>query len=212
MIYFKDTHGGVYAYPKTDLEQVNRLNELEVVLVEKENAHIAAKSASNTALTHLDALKEKVNGTSGNELAESELLELNEQIKEAESGYILCMNTVLETETEYHSVKNELDFILPVFFEIRESLKTMKKMNAKEVDAHLNPPISKEQLIQEVEQRKQLLLVEASGVITPLQYAVDLGIATDKEAMTLNDWKKYSVYLSRVDPLTAPDIDWPEKP
>lgn len=85
-------------------------------------------------------------------------------------------------------------------------------MTAKEVDAHLNPPISKEQLIAEAEQQKQSLLTEANNAIAPLQYAVDLGIATDEEKAQLIVRKTYLVYLNRVDTSTAPDIEWPNKP
>ncbi|WP_140117787.1 tail fiber assembly protein, partial [Vibrio parahaemolyticus] len=82
-------------------------------------------------------------------------------------------------ESAYFPLKNEFDDILPVFFEIRKSLKTLKKMTPKEVDAHLNPMIPKEQLIAEAEQQKQILLSEASEAIAPLQDAVDLDITTD---------------------------------
>ncbi|PYZ61085.1 hypothetical protein DNK63_05880 [Providencia rettgeri] len=88
----------------------------------------------------------------------------------------------------------------------------MKKMTPKEVDAHLNPPISKEQLIAEAEQQKQLLLADVSNAIAPLQDAVDLDIATDEEMAQLTALKKYRVLLNRIDTSTAPDIEWPEKP
>ncbi|MGA6578892.1 tail fiber assembly protein, partial [Providencia sp. NPDC089923] len=104
------------------------------------------------------------------------------------------------------------DAILPVFFEIRENLKNMKKMSTKEVEAYLNPPISKEQLIAEAEIQKQSLQAEANNAIAPLQDAVDLGIATDEEKAKLTAWKKYRVLLNRVDIFLAPDIDWPQKP
>ncbi|NHN52693.1 tail fiber assembly protein [Providencia rettgeri] len=88
----------------------------------------------------------------------------------------------------------------------------MKKMTPKEVDAHLNPPISKEQLTAEAEQQKQSLLAEANNAIAPLQDAVDLGMATDEEKAKLTAWKTYRVLLNRVDTSLAPNIDWPVKP
>ncbi|MDE9518871.1 tail fiber assembly protein, partial [Xenorhabdus bovienii] len=48
--------------------------------------------------------------------------------------------------------------------------------------------------------------------IAPLQDAVDLGMATDSEQITLTVWKKYRVLLNRVDCSTAPDVKWPEQP
>ncbi|WP_369309194.1 tail fiber assembly protein [Providencia rettgeri] len=71
---------------------------------------------------------------------------------------------------------------------------------------------SKEELISNAELQKQALLIEAINQTTPLQDAVDLGVATDKELMRLNTWKQYRVDLNRIDTSTAPDIDWPEKP
>ncbi|MEY0877456.1 tail fiber assembly protein, partial [Providencia manganoxydans] len=77
---------------------------------------------------------------------------------------------------------------------------------------HLNPPISKEQLIAEAERQKQLLLADVSNAIAPFQDAVDLDVATDEEMAQLTALKKYRVLLNRVDTSTAPDIDWPQKP
>ncbi len=88
----------------------------------------------------------------------------------------------------------------------------MKKMTTKEIDAYLNPPISKEQLISEAEQQKQSLLAEAAEAIAPLQDAVDLNMATDEEIAQLTAWKTYRVLLNRVDTSTAPNINWPQKP
>lgn len=64
----------------------------------------------------------------------------------------------------------------------------------------------------QTEQKKQSLLAEATEAIAPLQDAVDLGMATDKEIVSLKKWKEYRVLLNRVDTSTAPDIDWPVKP
>ncbi|HHR6066242.1 TPA: tail fiber assembly protein [Providencia alcalifaciens] len=85
-------------------------------------------------------------------------------------------------------------------------------MTDKEVEAYINPPISKEQLIAEAEQQKQPLLAEANNAIAPLQDAVDLDMATDEEVAQLTAWKKYRVLLNRIDTSLAPDIEWPEKP
>ncbi|MEX0575228.1 tail fiber assembly protein [Enterobacter cloacae subsp. cloacae] len=48
--------------------------------------------------------------------------------------------------------------------------------------------------------------------MTPLEDAVELGIATDEEAATLLLWKRYRVLLNRLDLSKAPDIQWPERP
>ncbi|KNZ88427.1 tail fiber assembly protein, partial [Morganella morganii] len=99
-----------------------------------------------------------------------------------------------------------------IFFEINKKIKGMKRMTAKEVDEHINPPVTKEQRIQQAEAQKQFLLAESNVAIAPLQDAVDLDMATPEEESLLKEWKKYRVMLNRVDTSTAPDITWPVKP
>ncbi|MCX8983520.1 tail fiber assembly protein [Citrobacter portucalensis] len=62
------------------------------------------------------------------------------------------------------------------------------------------------------QREKNKLMVEANEMISTLQDAVDIGIATEDETVLLLAWKKYRVLLSRVDCNQAPDIEWPEKP
>lgn len=119
----------------------------------------------------------------------------------------------LMSQSSFHeAIKDEYDAILPVFFEIRDNINSMHEMTQKEIDAYLNPPVSKEQLIAGAEQQKQSLLKEATNAIALLQDAMDLDMATDKEELLLKEWKKYRVLLNRVDTSTAPDIEWTEKP
>ncbi|OCA53740.1 tail fiber assembly protein [Photorhabdus namnaonensis] len=74
------------------------------------------------------------------------------------------------------------------------------------------PPPSQKELQRSAERKKQHLMLQAANTIAPLQDAVDLEIATDKEQTTLTEWRKYRVLLSRVDCSIAPDIVWPEQP
>lgn len=53
---------------------------------------------------------------------------------------------------------------------------------------------------------------EANRTIAPLQYAVDVSMATDEEMARLAEWKRYCVLLSRIDTGKAPDITWPVRP
>ncbi|MEQ1967349.1 tail fiber assembly protein, partial [Xenorhabdus nematophila] len=53
---------------------------------------------------------------------------------------------------------------------------------------------------------------QAANSIAPLQYAVDLKMATNAEQESLTAWKKYCVLLNRVDCSAAPNIDWPKAP
>ncbi|WP_038248635.1 tail fiber assembly protein [Xenorhabdus bovienii] len=74
------------------------------------------------------------------------------------------------------------------------------------------PPPTPQQLQRGAEREKQYLMSQAATSIAPLQYAVDLKMATDSEQTMLTEWKKYCVLLNRVDCSTAPDIPWPEQP
>ncbi|ELE7184895.1 tail fiber assembly protein [Salmonella enterica] len=63
--------------------------------------------------------------------------------------------------------------------------------------------------LREAEGTKNRLLQMASEKIAPLQDAVDLNEATDKEKASLLAWRKYRVLVNRVD-ISKPD--WPEQP
>lgn len=71
---------------------------------------------------------------------------------------------------------------------------------------------TQDDLISNANRQKQDFIQEATNVIAPLQDAIDLEIATEKETAALQEWKKYRVLLNRVDTSLAPNIDWPEKP
>ncbi|MDE9496224.1 tail fiber assembly protein, partial [Xenorhabdus bovienii] len=66
--------------------------------------------------------------------------------------------------------------------------------------------------IRQAEQQKSSLRQRADSAIAPLQYAVDLQMATNAEQTELTAWKKYCVLLNRVDCSAAPKIDWPKAP
>ncbi|MBD2782797.1 tail fiber assembly protein [Xenorhabdus szentirmaii] len=70
----------------------------------------------------------------------------------------------------------------------------------------------REHEIQQTESQKQYRMSQTLNSIAPLQYAVDLDMATDGERAALTAWKKYYVLLNRVDCSAAPDIDWPNAP
>lgn len=59
---------------------------------------------------------------------------------------------------------------------------------------------------------KQILLDKAEGIIAPLKDAIELNMATDEEKEKCTEWKKYRIFLSRVD-ITDPDsVVWPVPP
>ncbi|MDI7238750.1 tail fiber assembly protein [Providencia huaxiensis] len=208
MVYYKDKAGLVCAYTPEQLNAVSRLTELEVMISEKEPNFLDAQNNLHKAQGVVDDLTNLLN----EELCEDEFNALNAKIAVAKTEVTELELVFNQIELEYQPIKDEFDAVLPVFFDIREHLKELKKMSTKEVEAHLNPPIPKEQLIAEAEQQKQSLLAEANNAIASLQDAVDLNIATEAEAAALQEWKIYRVLLNRVDTSTAPDIEWPEKP
>ncbi|CAB5587809.1 Caudovirales tail fibre assembly protein [Providencia rettgeri] len=212
MNYYKDKKSNaVYAYDDEQLAMVARVNELELLVQEKEPEYLAALEKFNLSEFELKKANEDLN--SAINLGDDEKIHSVADIVEVkDEQYVIAQTEFDNIESEYQPLKLEYSETLPVIFEIRENIKVMKKMSAKEVDTYLNPPVSKEQLIQEAEQRKQSLLTEAAEVIAPLQYAVDLNMATEEEKVSLTAWKKYSVLLNRVDTSTEPDIEWPVKP
>ncbi|MCF1288930.1 tail fiber assembly protein [Enterobacter kobei] len=74
------------------------------------------------------------------------------------------------------------------------------------------PAPTYEERVSQATMRKNALMKTANDIITPLEDAAELGIATDEEAASLLGWKRYRVMLNRVDVSTAPDIQWPERP
>ncbi len=107
---------------------------------------------------------------------------------------------------------NEKEQIPAIFFEINEKIKGMHKMSVKEIEAHINPPVTKEQLIAEAEARKQALITEVNTETQMLQTKLALGRIKDDEKAWLNAWLDYLDELEAVDVSTAPDIIWPVKP
>ncbi|KSY70180.1 hypothetical protein APU11_10950 [Enterobacter sp. 50793107] len=74
------------------------------------------------------------------------------------------------------------------------------------------PEPTHEEQVNQASSQKLFLMKTANEIITPLEDAVELGIATDEEAATLLLWKRYRVLLNRLDLSKAPDIQWPERP
>ncbi|NIH18901.1 tail fiber assembly protein [Morganella morganii] len=106
----------------------------------------------------------------------------------------------------------EKDNIPDVFFEIDSDIKRMHKMTAEEIEAHINPPVTKDQLIERAEAEKQLLIAEVTAETAMLRAKLALGRIKDDEKVLLNAWLDYLDELEAVDVSAAPDIIWPVKP
>ncbi|EKS73149.1 hypothetical protein BURK_001740 [Burkholderia sp. SJ98] len=73
------------------------------------------------------------------------------------------------------------------------------------------PPPTTEQIVAANTAVRDLLLLQASQRVAPLQDAVDLDEATDVETALLKQWKQYRVAVNRID-LTQADPVWPVAP
>lgn len=78
------------------------------------------------------------------------------------------------------------------------------------------PPVAdeltKEELQAQAEQLKSSSMDYAKDMISVLQDAVDLEMASETELTRLQEFKKYRVLLSRIDTSLAPEIKWPQVP
>ncbi|WP_286870302.1 tail fiber assembly protein [Pantoea sp. UBA5035] len=86
------------------------------------------------------------------------------------------------------------------------------------IDFTSEPPVlieyvrTAEDYMTEATAQKAALRLVADNKIAPLEDAVALGIATDEENASYDNWRKYRVMLNRTDITNAPDIIWPEMP
>lgn len=77
-------------------------------------------------------------------------------------------------------------------------------------DGKVSPRVyTHDELVEQAERKKSSLLAEAESVISPLERAVRLNIATDDERARLEAWERYSIMVNRVD---TSKPEWPEKP
>ena len=73
-------------------------------------------------------------------------------------------------------------------------------------EANDSPPLTTAQLIDIADNKKTALMAEATVAMAPLQDAVDLDEATEEERSQLIAWKKYRVFLNRVDTSISPNV------
>ncbi|MEB5973215.1 tail fiber assembly protein [Pantoea dispersa] len=74
------------------------------------------------------------------------------------------------------------------------------------------PVIPKEELVNQANQQKSVLLSEANTYTQPWQTQLMLGIITETDKELLTTWMKYYQQVQAVDTSTVPDITWPDKP
>lgn len=76
----------------------------------------------------------------------------------------------------------------------------------------VQPPPTKEELMYQAEQQRQLLLKNANDVFISWQTKLLLNRATEDEKKSLNDWLDYFEALKALNLDDAPDVAWPEQP
>ncbi|WP_413493887.1 tail fiber assembly protein [Morganella psychrotolerans] len=87
-----------------------------------------------------------------------------------------------------------------------------QEISKKEADKIRNPPLTKGQLIEQAEVKKQFLIAEVTAETEMLRTKLALGRIKEDEKALLNAWLDYLDELEAVDVSTAPDIIWPVKP
>lgn len=86
------------------------------------------------------------------------------------------------------------------------------EISESEADILLQPKLTHEQLIEQAEAQKQMLITEANQKTQIWQTQLMLGIITAEDKTSLTEWMLYVQKVQAVDTSTAPDIIWPEKP
>ncbi|MEY0268887.1 tail fiber assembly protein [Morganella morganii] len=87
-----------------------------------------------------------------------------------------------------------------------------KAISKKEAEKITNPPLTKEQLIEQAETQKQFLIAEVHAETQMLQTKLSLKRIKPAELELLNAWLDYLDELEAIDTSAAPDINWPQKP
>ncbi|CAH3933145.1 hypothetical protein AI2795V1_4750 (plasmid) [Serratia marcescens] len=126
---------------------------------------------------------------------------------------------VLEDQEAYETNNNWPDDVKPVSVEHWEKYREQSpegKIRGADanglpywIDA---PPLTQQERVFEAVRKKSLLITRASNAIAPLQDAVELGMATEKEKAQLVAWKTYRIMLNRIDTSQETDFTWPEEP
>lgn len=143
MKYFKHNKTGeVFAYEQSDLDTVERINQLEIDLAQTK-AILDSLSASSEFVPEYDD--------------EGNITNANEDYKQAYQNMI--------------DIQAELESIFPVFYDIRELLKNTSRMLEEEVEEYINPVPTPEQLAEAARSKRDALLQELDIIVSnPLRW------------------------------------------
>lgn len=114
---------------------------------------------------------------------------------------------------KYYIDKNQVVYALNHDLDPAEWLPgNVQEVSEKKALLIANPPPTKEQLAEQAEQQKQVLITEASQKTQVWQTQLMLGIITDEDREKLTEWMIYVQKVQATDVSAAPDIIWPVKP
>lgn len=88
------------------------------------------------------------------------------------------------------------------------------QLTDEEVKLHLNPPVTRDQLIAEAEQERERLLAYADSVMLDWRTELMLGEISDDDKARLAEWMAYKRDVKAVpaEVAIAPEFNWPPQP
>ena len=133
MKYYKHTETGeVFLYEQSDIETVGLITDLE---------------------SQLDVLQQWLIDT-----PEPPILEVEDDGAVVEDKYSEARAEYKQKQDEAEAIQSQLDNILPVFFDIRDKLKLLTELTGSELEEHLNPVPTNEQLAATVRAERDRLI------------------------------------------------------
>ncbi|HGN0271920.1 tail fiber assembly protein [Proteus mirabilis] len=117
--------------------------------------------------------------------------------------------TAYDTQTKYPFI---IDFIgaLPETFTLLKPTSEFDKWDGK--NWVTDKEAMKNAQVDAARQKKQELSQEAENRIMQLERKIRLGMASEDEIALLKLWEVYTVKLDDINPGSAPEIEWPQKP
>ena len=179
MIYYKSITGEIHAYEQSDIDNATLIADLEA---------------------QLTVLKQWLMNTLEPPLVEEE----TDEDKHSESRAVYK-----QKQSEYEAIQAQLDGILPVFFNIHDQLKTMTELTGVELDEHLKPMPTADQLADTARAERDLLIESVRWRIERHRDELALGSVPTEP---LEPLLLYTQALRDVPQQTGfpTDINWPE--
>lgn len=188
MKYYKNTQGGVYAYEQSDIETAGRITDLE---------------------GQLAVLQQWLSDT-----PEPPKAEVEADGTVVEDKHANARAEYKQKQTEAEDIQAQIDGILPVFFDIRDKLKSMSELTGAELDVHLNPVPTTEQLAAQARAKRDSLLNDLEPQLLRYERQEKLGIETTDTELWYLSALQYAQDLRDVPQQAGfpESVEWPEVP